>query len=270
MKKYYKVLTIAGTDSGGGAGVPADIKAISACGGYAMCVITAVTAQNTLGVSAIHSIPPEIISAQIDAVFSDMGVDSVKIGMLHNAETVEVVANCLKKHNAKNIVLDPVMVSTSGSNLLENQAVKTLIEKLFPLAKVVTPNVPEAEVILQEKINGQQDIENIVKKLSEISKTSVLLKGGHFDDVDIFDVLYNVENKDVTKYPAKKIITKNTHGTGCTLSSAIATYLSQGYSLEKSIFYAKKYLNEAIISGADYQFGKGHGPVNHFYKFFNN
>ena len=269
MKKYHKVLAIAGTDSGGGAGIPADIKAISACGSFAMCAITAVTAQNTLGVNEIHSIPPKIVASQIDAVFSDIGVDSVKIGMLHSADIVEIVASSLKKAGAINIVLDPVMVATSGSILLKDEAVLALKKTLIPLAKIITPNVPEAEVLLGEKIDNQNNAEYFAKKLSQIGGTSVLLKAGHFVCENICDVLYNITTDKITKLPTKKIVTKNTHGTGCTLSSAIAAYLAQGFSLEDSVLRAKNYITNAIIKGADYQFGSGHGPVNHFWSFFN-
>ena len=267
-KNYYRVLTIAGTDSGGGAGVPADIKAISACGCYAECAVTAVTVQNTLGVKAVHDIPPEIIKAQIKAVLDDLGADSIKIGMLSKPETVKAVAEAVKFSDVKNIVLDPVMVSTSGHRLLSEEAVEVLKNELLPLADIITPNLPEAEVLLSRKISSQDETEKCAEDLAQLGRTSVLLKAGHFEDDDLFDVLYNFETKQVTKYEARRIKTQNTHGTGCTLSSALAAFLAQGLSLECAVENAENYIQNAIREGADYQLGSGHGPVKHFWRFW--
>ena len=265
MKTYPKVITIAGTDSGGGAGIPADIKAISACGSYAACVITAVTAQNTLGVSAVHDIPAAIIKAQAEAVLSDIGADAIKIGMLSKAETVNAVAEALQHSPTPNIVLDTVMVSTSGHRLLQPDAVDALRNNLMPKALLITPNIPEAEVLLGMEISTQSQLDNCARQLSEIAGNSVLLKAGHLEDNDeIYDVLYNATTGGSTRYPAKRINTVNTHGTGCTLSAAIAAFLSQGFALETAVQKAEDYLHRAIAAGAEYKIGNGHGPVKHF------
>lgn len=269
MKKNYNiVLTIAGTDSCGGAGVPADIKAISACGCYASCAVTAVTVQNTLGVKAVHDIPPEIISGQIKAVLEDIGADSIKIGMLSKVETVRTVAQAIRCANVKNIVLDPVMVSTSGHRLLSEEAVEVLKNELLPLATIITPNVPEAEVLLSKKISGQNETEKCAEELAQLAGCSVLLKAGHFLDDDLFDVLYNFETKAVTKFETRRVKTQNTHGTGCTLSSALAAFLAKGLSLECAVENAENYIQNAIREGSDYQLGNGHGAVKHFWRFW--
>lgn len=268
MKKYFTVLTIAGTDSGGGAGIPADIKAVSACGSYASCAVTAVTVQNTLGVSAVHDVPAEIINGQIRAVIDDIGADAVKIGMLSNALTVRTVAGTLKDYKIKNVVLDPVMVSTSGHRLLADDAVSALKNDLMPLARIITPNVPEAEVLLGEKITSQSETENCAKMLSAICGNSVLLKAGHFNDEVLFDVFYNAETLTITKYETRRVITENTHGTGCTLSSSLAAFLSQGQTMENAVKNAEDYISNAILKGAEYKIGNGHGPVKHFWKFW--
>ncbi|MBQ3658284.1 MAG: bifunctional hydroxymethylpyrimidine kinase/phosphomethylpyrimidine kinase [Bacteroidales bacterium] len=268
MKEYFKVLTIAGADSGGGAGVNADIKAVSACGGYAASAITAVTVQNTLGVKAVHDIPTEIISGQIKAVLDDIGADSVKIGMLSKKETVLTVASTLRNYGIKNIVLDPVMVSTSGHSLLLPDAVETLKKGLFPIVRIITPNIPEAEMLLGEKISDQKEMETFAEKLSLIAGNSVLLKAGHFSDNILSDVLYNAETKQISRYDNPKITTKNTHGTGCSLSSSLAAFLAKGLSLECAVENAENYLQNALREGSDYKIGSGHGPVKHFWRFW--
>lgn len=265
MKQYHKVLTIAGTDSGGGAGIPADIKAISACGSYTACVITAVTVQNTLGVTDVHDIPPQIIKAQAQAVLSDIGADAIKIGMLSKAETVNAVDEALTYATTPNIVLDTVMVSTSGHRLLQPDAIDALCNNLMPKAMLITPNIPEAEVLLGEKIEHQQQLDDCAKRLSAIAGNSVLLKAGHLEGSDKFyDVLYNAKSGQTTHYPYQRINTINTHGTGCTLSSAIAAFLSQGYEIEMAVKQAEDYLHKALADGAEYKIGHGHGPVKHF------
>ena len=265
MKQYHKVITIAGTDSGGGAGVPADIKAISANGCYAACVITAVTAQNTLGVSAVHDIPPEIIKAQAEAVLSDIGADAIKIGMLSKTETVNAVADVLADSPTPNIVLDTVMVSTSGHRLLQPDAIDALRNNLMPKALLITPNIPEAEVLLDEKITMQSQLDDCARRLSDIAGNSVLLKAGHLEDTDqLIDVLYNKVSGKLSYYPFHRINTVNTHGTGCTLSAAIASHLALGCTLEDAVARAEEYLHKALEAGAEYEIGRGHGPVKHF------
>lgn len=272
-KKYNKVLTIAGSDSGGGAGIQADIKAISAMGCYAASAITAITVQNTLGVEAVHAVPLEILAGQIDAVLSDIGADAIKIGMLHSAEVVNLVADKIEKYGIKNVVLDPVMVSTSGHRLIEESAIEVIKARLIPLARVITPNIPEAEILAGQGISSEADFPEIAKILScthddnNTSKTgvSVLLKAGHLTGDDLIDYFYNAEDGTITTLPSKRVYTRNTHGTGCTLSSAFAAALAKGETLTDAAISAKKYIEQAIISGADYEIGHGHGPVNHFF-----
>lgn len=264
-KKYFRVLTIAGSDSGGGAGIQADIKAISAMGCYAASAITAVTVQNTLGVQAVHPVPIDILEGQIEAVLSDIGTDAIKIGMLHSADVVNLVADMLEKYRIKNVVLDPVMVSTSGHRLIEENAVEVIKARLIPLARVITPNIPEAEILAGCRIACQADFDETARKLSDDSKVSVLLKAGHLDGESLVDYFYNAEDDTMTRLPSERIRTRNTHGTGCTLSSAFAAALAKGEDLTCAARSAKAYIEQAIISGADYEIGSGHGPVNHFY-----
>lgn len=265
MKSYRRVLTIAGSDSGGGAGIQADIKAISAMGCFAASAITAVTVQNTVGVQAVHPMPLDILEGQIDCVLSDIGADAIKIGMLHSAEVVEVVARMLEKYGIRNVVLDPVMVSTSGHRLIEESAIEVITKRLVPLARVITPNIPEAEILSGRKIENEEDFPEVAKMLSFGNKVSVLLKAGHLTGDDLVDYFYNAENGEVTLLPSKRVYTKNTHGTGCTLSSAFAAALARGEELSTAAESAKKYIEQAIISGAEYTIGHGHGPVNHFW-----
>lgn len=264
-KKYDKVLTIAGSDSGGGAGIQADIKAISAMGCYAASAITAVTVQNTMGVQAVHPIPLDILAGQIDAVLSDIGADCIKIGMLHSAEVVESVAEKIEKYGIRNIVLDPVMVSTSGHRLIEESAVEVIKKRLLPLARVVTPNVPEAEILIGRKITGECDFEAVAQELADNYGVSVFLKAGHLTDDTLTDYFYNAEDTTLTLLPSNRVKTNNTHGTGCTLSSALAAALAKGESLTTAAKSAKSYIEQAIISGATYKIGNGYGPVNHFF-----
>ncbi len=260
---YTCVLTIAGSDSGGGAGIQADIKSISANGGYAASVITASTAQNTQGVTDIHAIPVPHIIAQMKAIFDDISFSAVKIGMLHSSEVIEAVKETLSEYKIKNIVFDPVMIATSGDKLLNENAVESLKEFL-PSVMLITPNIPEAELLAGHSI----EIENMqesAKELGELYHTSVLLKGGHLKLSDTMtDVLYNYESKKITIIHNKTVETKNTHGTGCSLSSSIATYIGLGFCLEEACVKGCEYLNSAIDAGKDKVIGKGHGPVNHF------
>ena len=262
-KSYFRVLTIAGSDSGGGAGIQADIKAISAMGCYASSAITAVTVQNTLGVQAVHPIPLDILEGQIDAILSDIGADAIKIGMLHSTKVVNLVAEMIEKYGIRNVVLDPVMVSTSGHKLIEDDAIESIKNRLIPLSRVITPNIPEAEILSGCKISSDQDFEQIAKKLSCNKSVSVLLKAGHLDNDCLVDYFYNIEDNTITLLPSKRVKTRNTHGTGCTLSSAFASALARGEDLTLAAKSAKKYIEQAIVSGAEYEIGHGHGPVNH-------
>ena len=265
MKRYSTVLTIAGSDSGGGAGIQADIKAISATGSYAASALTAVTVQNTLGVESVHAVPVETIAAQIEAVLSDIGADAVKTGMLHSGEVVRTVYEQLCRHDVRNLVLDPVMVSTSGHRLIEESAVELLATLLIPMARVITPNIPEAEILSGQKISSKDDFPRIAKKLSCGGKVSVLMKAGHLEGGDMADLFYNAEKDSFLELRSERVDSCNTHGTGCTLSSAFASYLAQGMDLDDAARASKTYISKAISSGARYEIGHGHGPVDHFW-----
>lgn len=264
MKEYKTVLTIAGSDSGGGAGIQADIKTISALGCYAASAITALTAQNTREVTGIFPVSAEFVAKQIEAVLSDIEINAIKIGMLFNAEIISAVAETLEKYKVKNIVLDPVMISKSGNYLLQPDAISALKKYLFPLSTVVTPNLHEASALLNEEIKTSSQMESAAKKISKLGASSVLIKGGHLTDIQAKDVLYHQEK--FFWYEEKRIETCNTHGTGCTLSSSIASFLARGQELSQAVQSAKDYLQQALIHGADYKIGKGHGPVQHFWK----
>lgn len=262
-KRYYRVLTIAGSDSGGGAGIQADIKTISAMGCYAASAITAITVQNTLGVQAVHPIPLEILKGQIEAVLLDIGADAIKIGMLHSSEAVNIIADTIEKYNITNVVLDPVMVSTSGHKLIEEDAIEAIKSRLISLTRVITPNIPEAEILAGCLISGEQDFDKVARKLSDNGNVSVLLKAGHLDGECLVDYFYNAENGTMTKLPSKRVQTRNTHGTGCTLSSAFAAALAKGEELTTAAKSAKRYIEQAIYAGANQSIGNGFGPVNH-------
>lgn len=272
MKRYNTVLTIAGSDSGGGAGIQADIKTISATGCYAASAITAVTVQNTLGVSAVHVVPEDIIKGQINAVLSDIGADAVKIGMLGTSGLVRAVREALMPFGIENIVLDPVMVATSGDRLTAEDAVEVLATELAPVARVLTPNIPEAEILAGRKIKGEEDLPGIARLLSaRISsrgnrKVSVMMKAGHLDNDELVDYFYNAEEDHIVELSSPRLHTENTHGTGCTLSSALASFLAQGFGLDEAVKRAKDYISLAIASGAEFKTGHGHGPVDHFFK----
>ena len=251
-------LTIAGSDSSGGAGIQADIKTMTMNGVYAMSAITALTAQNTVGVTGIFDTTPEFLQMQIDAVFTDIFPDAVKIGMVSSRKLIEVIADRLKFYKAKNIVVDPVMVATSGSKLISDDAVITLKEKLFPLATILTPNIPEAQVLAEMKIEDKEGMILAAKKISEMYNCAVLCKGGHKLN-DANDLLYQKDG--YVWFEGKRIDNPNTHGTGCTLSSAIASNLAKGYDLETSVKYAKDYISGALSDMLD--LGAGSGPMNH-------
>ncbi|MBQ0119164.1 MAG: bifunctional hydroxymethylpyrimidine kinase/phosphomethylpyrimidine kinase [Bacteroidales bacterium] len=263
--KYKRVLTIAGSDSGGGAGVQADIKTISALGCYAASAITAVTVQNTLGVQSVEAISIPTITGQIRAVIDDIGVDAVKIGMLHSSEVVKAVADTLREYKIKNIVLDPVMVSTSGHRLIEEDAIAALMTELMPLARVITPNIPEAEILLGRPLTCQADLPDAAKDLANKCQTSVLLKAGHLKEDQLVDIFYDYEESRLYQFPSQRVYSRNTHGTGCTLSSAVASYLARGYQLPQAVEQGKQYITQAIDAGVQYEIGHGFGPVHHFF-----
>ena len=258
-----RALTIAGSDSGGGAGIQADLKTFTAFKVFGMSAITSVTAQNTTSVLGISDLPPEFVGLQIDAVVKDLGVDAVKIGMLSNKYIVESVAKKIVEYGLKNIVLDPVMVTSSGDPLLNSGARETLINKLFPHASVLTPNIPEAEVISGVEISCVEDMKTAAEKVRTLGPENVLLKGGHLDNSsDAIDVLYN--GKDFFEFKSLRVDTKNTHGTGCTYSAAICAGLAKGLSVIDAVKEAKDYVTFGIQNSFD--IGKGHGPLNHFWK----
>ena len=314
-KHYTRVLTIAGSDSGGGAGVQADIKTISALGCYAASAITAVTVQNTMGVSDVHPIPADIVEGQIRAVLDDIGADAIKIGMLQSREITRRIAAVLGEYPIRNIVLDPVMVSTSGHRLIEPEAVEALVSCLMPLARVITPNIPEAEILLGGKrLSDQASLSEAAVELSRLTGASVLLKAGHLapepdgaesragcraeyeaecraeseclsgaesraksaaesraksgaepEAMVLTDYFYDAERGELIELPSQAVQTVNTHGTGCTMSSAFAAHLAKGCSLQDAARGAKAYIAGAIADGAAYEIGHGHGPVNHFF-----
>ena len=257
-----RVLTIAGSDSGGGAGIEADLKTIAALGGYGMAAITSVTAQNTQGVFGIHDIPPEMVAQQIEVVVTDIGVDAVKIGMLSHAGIIDAVAGSLKKLQVPNLVIDPVMVAKSGDALLQSEAREALITQLLPLADLITPNIPEAEVLAGMRIQDEASLRRAGEQILTLGVRCVLLKGGHLEGEQATDWLY--DGSAWTTYSAPRINTKNTHGTGCTYSAAIATCLAQGQALPAAVDAAKQYLSGAIR--ANLALGQGHGPLHHLWR----
>lgn len=260
------VLSIAGSDSGGGAGIQADIKTVSALGCYAHTAITAVTVQNTMGVGYVFPVPAHIVQRQIEAVLDDIGADAVKTGMLQCAGTVRIVASVLKRYAISNFVLDPVMVSTSGHRLLEEDAISLMCDELIPLARVITPNIPEAEILLDGvKLKQQEELPEAAIRLARKYGVSVLLKAGHLSGNVLTDYLYDICSEELLPLPSLRIETPNTHGTGCTLSAALAAALAQGKPLAEAAKAAKEYTHGAIRSGANLRIGHGHGPVNHFW-----
>ena len=263
-RTYNSVLSIAGSDSGGCAGIQADIKSISACGAFAATVITATTAQNTQGVTDIHAIPIAHLEKQLDAVLSDIYFGAIKIGMLHSCEVINVVAAKLTEYKATNIVLDPVMVSTSGHKLIADDAIECL-KDFLPKVSLITPNIPEAELLINEKINVD-NMKAMAQKIGEQFQVSVLLKGGHVDNDSFImtDVFYVHETKTVKIITNPRVNTTNVHGTGCSLSSSIAAYLSLGFSMDEAITKGCNYVNQAIAAGKDKILGHGNGPINHF------
>ncbi len=258
MEKRKIALTIAGSDSGGGAGIQADIKTMTVNGVFAASAVTALTAQNTLGVTAIFESTPEFLAEQLDAVFTDLFPDAVKIGMVSSAALIEVIADKLTAYHARHIVVDPVMVATSGSGLLREGSLKSLTERLLPLAELTTPNIPEAEILSGMPIKSREDMEEAAKKIHAAYHCSVLLKGGH-DLNDANDLLYS--DQTIRWFFGRRIDNPNTHGTGCTLSSAIAANLAKGYDLETAVQRAKEYISGALAAMLD--LGAGSGPMDH-------
>ncbi len=259
MKTKSKILIIAGSDSSGGAGIQADIKTVTALGSYAMTAITAVTSQNTKGILSIISIPSKEISKQIEFTVKDIKPDAIKIGMLHSTSIINAVTRSLSKIKVKRIILDPVMVAKGGTKLINNKSIKALKSKLIKKVSLLTPNIPEAEVLADIKIKKKEDMIIAGKAILNMGVKNVLIKGGHLSSKKLEDIFLN--KKEIVIFKNKKFITKNTHGTGCTLSSAIATYYSCGKTLKKSCEMAIKYVNHAIGTSPNY--GKGHGPINH-------
>ncbi len=259
MKPKSKILIIAGSDSSGGAGIQADIKTITSLGSYAMTAVTAITAQNTTGVNSVLPISPNEIKKQILFTCKDLKPNSIKIGMLHSSQVILEITKILKHLKMKNIILDPVMVAKGGTKLINDTAIKTLKSKLIKKVTLITPNIPEAEVLTKLKIKNIDDMINAANYLIKLGVKNVLLKGGHLKSDYVKDVFVN--KRELKIFKNKKIKTKNTHGTGCTLSSAIATFLSCGKPLKKSCELGIKYVNQAIKSNLKY--GKGHGPINH-------
>ncbi|EFI63748.1 bifunctional hydroxymethylpyrimidine kinase/phosphomethylpyrimidine kinase [Comamonas thiooxydans] len=266
-KRYARVLSIAGSDSGGGAGIQADLKTCAALGCYGMTAITAITVQNTLGVTGIHGIPLDTVRGQIDAVVQDIGVDAVKIGMLATPDVVSVVADAIRRHGIRNVVLDPVMVATSGDRLIVPETAQALVQELFPLATVITPNLDEAALLLGRNIDGIAALDAAVADLLAMGAPAVLLKGGHLSGDLVMDVLGRQGRQagDYLRLQSQRIVTHNGHGTGCTLSSAIASFLAQGLALEAAVTEARSYILGAIEAGAEVYTGQGHGPLNHGY-----
>jgi hydroxymethylpyrimidine/phosphomethylpyrimidine kinase len=257
-------LTIAGSDSSGGAGIQADLKTFSALGVYGASVIAALTAQNTRGVTAIHDVPADFVAAQMDAVFSDLAVGAVKIGMLSNARIIETVAAGLDRHGARNVVLDPVMVATSGDTLLAPEAVEALRTQLIPRAGIITPNLPEAAALLDAPLaETEAEMQAQGERLLALGAKAVLIKGGHRDGAESVDLL--VERNAVVRLVAERVATQNTHGTGCTLSAAIAAELAKGRDLAVAVRGAKAYVTAAIKAADRLQVGSGHGPTHHFH-----
>ncbi len=256
-----RLLTIAGSDSGGGAGIQADLKTFAAFRCFGMSAVTAVTAQNTCRVSAIHEVPPEVVSAQIDAVFEDIGVDAVKIGMLGNAAVIEAVAEALGRHRGPPVVLDPVMVAKSGDALLQEEAIEALVTVLLPLATLVTPNLPEAQRLTGLPVDTEPERQQTALRLAT-SGPAVLIKGGHGTEEELVDLLY--DGQSFRRFTHARLVTTSTHGTGCTLSSAIAAGLGAGAPLARAVEGAVDYLHEAIR--AAYPLGRGHGPVDHLHR----
>ena len=260
--QYPRVLSIAGSDSGGGAGIQADLKTFAALGCFGMTAITALTAQNTCGVRAIHGVPPGMLRDQIDAVVEDIGVDAVKIGMLHSPEIVRTVAQAIDRHRLQRVVFDPVMVATSGAKLIDDPAIAVLVAELFPRAALITPNLDEASLLVGRQLTSPQDMAQAATELVARGARAVLLKGGHLVGDKVIDVLLRPGMANL-RWAAPRIATRHTHGTGCTLSSAIAAHLALGATLVQAVRQARDFVRQALLAGAAVKTGAGSGPLNH-------
>jgi hydroxymethylpyrimidine/phosphomethylpyrimidine kinase len=260
--EYPRVLTIAGSDSGGGAGIQADLKTFAALGCFGMSAITALTAQNTLGVRAIHGVPVDFLRDQIDAVIEDIGADAVKIGMLHSSDTVRTVARAIDRHALRRVVFDPVMVATSGAVLIEDDAVAVLVRELFPRVDLITPNLDEAALLLGQPITSVEQFDGAAQALLSLGARAVLLKGGHLAGDQVVDLLA-LRDAPWQRFAAPRIASRNLHGTGCTLSSAIAAHLALGLDLPAAVRAAHAYVQLALRNGAAVRTGAGNGPLNH-------
>lgn len=264
MKSYTTVMTIAGSDSCAGAGIQADMKTISALGGYAVTVLTALTAQNTVGVQAVMPVDGNFVKTQMDSILSDIEVSAIKIGMLHNQEVVEHVAGVLKANPNIPVVLDPVMLATSGDRLIDENCIEYIIGCLFPLVELITPNIQEAELLSRISIHDQQSAYAACQNLSGKQAKNILITGGDKDGDVVDDWFWAQNSGKIQCFQSPRIQTQNTHGTGCSLSSAIATFLGFGCDVSEAVKRAKAYISEAIMCGAEYQLGRGHGPIGHF------
>ncbi|MDD3017419.1 MAG: bifunctional hydroxymethylpyrimidine kinase/phosphomethylpyrimidine kinase [Comamonas sp.] len=262
--RYVRVLSIAGSDSGGGAGIQADLKTFAALGCYGMTAIAAITAQNTQGVRAIHAVPVQMLAAQLDAVLQDIGVDALKIGMLGAPESVRAVADAIRRYGITQVVLDPVMVATSGDRLIAQETADALVRELFPLASVITPNLDEAGWLINRPIHSIDEMEGAAAQLLALGAPHVLLKGGHLSGDWVVDLLAGADGSR-QRLESARIATHNGHGTGCTLSSAIAAHLARGLALAQAVQQARTYILGAIAAGAQVHTGQGHGPLNHGY-----
>jgi len=258
----YRALTIAGSDSGGGAGIQADLKTFAALGVYGMSVLTSITAQNTVGVQGIYDLPPEFVGLQIDSVLTDIGADAVKTGMLSNTKIIALVAEKLRRYQVENLVIDPVMIAKSGDPLLREEAHVTLVHDLFPLAKVVTPNLHEARVLSRLPISNLEEMKEAAKAIHRLGPQNVVVKGGHLERESV-DLLYDGHR--FLELPGPRLETKNDHGTGCTFASAIAAGLAKGQDVPTAVKAAKEYITQALQGAIDWQLGQGHGPVHHFF-----
>lgn len=262
MQRYPTVLTIAGSDSGGGAGIQADLKTIAALGAYGASAITALTAQNTQGVRAIHAVPAQFLKQQLEAVFEDITVDAVKIGMVNEIETAEIIAAILDRFQPEFVIFDPVMVSTSGAKLIQDETIAVLWKELFPRVNLITPNLDEARTLIGQQINSVDSMTKAAEELVERGCKGVLLKGGHLTGPVLYDIFARTAAETLI-FETNYIDSHNVHGTGCTLSSAIATFIARGYALPEAILLSKTYITESIEAGKDIKTGNGHGPLNH-------
>lgn len=265
MKTYRRCLSIAGSDPSGGAGLQADLKTFSALGCYGMTAVTAVVDENTVGVTDVHPVPVNFVEGQIRSCLDDIGADAIKIGMLHSSELIRGVHRTLARYPIANVVLDPVMVATSGDPLLQREAIDTLRDELIPDVRIITPNIPEAEILLGCTIRAQDELPDAARRLSQGRRVSVFLKAGHLCDNPLTDVFYDADTDSVMQLESERVDTQNTHGTGCTLSSALAAFLAYGLPPMEAARRAKDYIDAAIRHGAAYSIGGGHGPVHHFH-----